>query len=441
MHPTRALLSAWALAALPAARLVLALPAREAPPDLPSVDPFYAVPDGLEKASPGTILRHRTPPGPIGSPGRRLKLRSSHQILYRTTDSHRRATATVLTVLIPPNANLSRILSYQLPEDAASVDCAPSYALQLGAAANASVTAALLDLGHIESALARGWVVISPDFLGPRAAFLANELAGNAVLDGVRAAINSHPFTGIAPGSEPESGARADPDPTVVLWGYSGGSLASMWAAELQPVYAPDLRIAGVAAGGPVPNITNVVTLVNGSPFAGLIPAGVLGLATEYDLGSLLDQRLLPRYKDEFYAARHMCLPGDIVAYALRDIVGMFDDRSLVYRHPLVVDILARNALGHRAPGPATPLYVYKAVGDEISPVGDTDGLVDAYCAGGATVQYERVHLAEHALLAVSWAPRALDWIDAVMSGRSTAGFGHRSCKGGRTGRAGRGLE
>ncbi|QPG95518.1 hypothetical protein C2857_001050 [Epichloe festucae Fl1] len=426
MRPNRALLSAWALA--------LALTARAAPA-LPSVDPFYAVPDGLEKVSPGTILRHRTPPSRIGSPGRLLKLRSSHQILYRTTDSLRRATATVLTVLVPPNANLSRILSYQVAEDAASINCAPSYALQLGAAANASATAALLDLGNIESALRRGWVVIAPDFLGPRAAFLANELAGNAVLDGVRAAFNSRPFTGIA--AEAEAGAGAD-GPTVVLWGYSGGSLASMWAAELQPAYAPGLRIAGVAAGGAVPNITTVVSTVNGSPFAGLIPSGVLGLAAEYDFDFLIDQHLLPRHRREFYGARDMCLAGDILAYAGRDVVGMFDDRSLVYTHPVAVDILARNALGRRVPGAGTPLYVYKAVGDEISPVGETDRLVDAYCAGGATVQYERVLLSGHALLAVSGAPRALAWIDAVMGGRSTAGFGHRSCKGGRTGRAGR---
>ncbi|GAB0136985.1 hypothetical protein EsDP_00005268 [Epichloe bromicola] len=436
MHPIRAL-----LAALPAASLALAAPARAAP-DLPSADPFYAVPDGLEKVSPGTILRHRTPPSRIGSPGRLLKLRSSHQILYRTTDSLRRATATVLTVLIPPNANMSRILSYQVAEDAASINCAPSYALQLGAAANASATVALLDLGNIESALRRGWVVIAPDFLGPRAAFLANELAGNAVLDGVRAAINSRPFTGIAaePKPEPDAGAEARAGPTVALWGYSGGSLASMWAAELQPSYAPGLRIAGVAAGGAVPNITTVVAAVNRGPFAGLIPSGVLGLATQYELGPVLDQHLLPRHRKEFYRARDLCLPGAILAFAGRDVVGMFDDRSLVYTHPLAVDVLARNALGRRVPPAGTPLYVYKAVGDEISPVGDTDRLVDAYCAGGATVQYERVQLSGHALLSFSGAPRALAWIDAVMNGRETGGFG-RSCDAGRAGRAGRSLE
>jgi hypothetical protein len=48
------------------------------------------------------------------------------------------------------------------------------------------------------------------------------------------------------------------------MWGYSGGSLATEWAAELQPTYAPELNFAGAALGGLVPNITSVLKTING---------------------------------------------------------------------------------------------------------------------------------------------------------------------------------
>lgn len=104
-------------------------------PAPPSRDPFYAVPANLKAVKPGTILGHRTPPAPIAAFGfLRTNLEATHQLRYRTTDSHGNATVTVVTVLIPYNADKSKVLSYHVAEDSASIDCAPSYALQLEAA-------------------------------------------------------------------------------------------------------------------------------------------------------------------------------------------------------------------------------------------------------------------------------------------------------------------
>ncbi|KAG5912917.1 hypothetical protein E4U42_001706, partial [Claviceps africana] len=203
------------------------------------------------------------------------------------------------------------------------------------------------------------------------------------------------------------------------------------------PAYAPELAcvVAGVAAGGTVPNITSVITSVNRSVFAGLIPAGVLGLANQYELaGPVIDDHLLPRHRHDFYQARHACFVGDMVRFAGRDILAMFDDGSLVYTHPLARRLMDDNALGHHVP--RIPLFLYKAVEDEVSPVGDTDRLVDWYCAGAgrggaATVQYDRVPLAGHATLAAVGSQKAILWLEAVMGGQSTDGFGLFKCRGG----------
>lgn len=401
-----ALSAAAALAAPPSDPGTL-LQDRSAPVQ-PSKDPFYGVPDGLDRVDPGTILRHRAPPSPIAAFGLDpVRLQASHQILYRTTDSLGAATATALTVLVPHGADLTKVLSYQVAEDAATIDCAPSYALQL-----ASATGPLLgtivtqaELLLIEGALEQGWVVIVPDFLGPHGAFLANRLAGQATLDGIRAALGSASFTGISA------------KPRVAMWGYSGGSLATLWAAELAPTYAPELDIAGAAVGGTVPNITNVVTTINKGPFAGFIPTGVLGLASQYpELGRVIDQHLLPQYRDLFYKVRSQCLAADGADFLFRDAVGMFDDRSLVYTDPTAVRILNENALGKATP--RIPLFWYKSTGDEVSPVGDSDALVAKYCADGASIQYRRDIASEHASMAITGAPKALSWLKDLMDGR-----------------------
>lgn len=375
-------------------------------PALPSDDAFYALPGNLDTFAPGAIIRHRPPPNPIAAFGLLpVNLQASHQILYRTTDSLGNATATVLTVLVPHNADYSKVLSYQVAEDAANINCAPSYAFQLEHAdpdMGTMVTEAELLL--VEAGLEQGWVVISPDFLGPNGAFLANELSGKATLDGIRAALNSAPFTGIST------------SPTITMWGYSGGSVASMWAAELQPSYAPELKIAGAAVGGVVPNITTVVTEINGQADAGLIPAGVIGLANQYpDLGPIIDQHLLPQYRDSFYKAKSQCFGADTSDYANQDIIGMFDDRSLVYTNPTAVRILAENALGKHTP--KIPMFVYKSLKDEISPIAETDALVAKYCSGGTIVQYQRDQESNHPTLAIIAAPKALSWLVDRMNG------------------------
>ncbi|EFY97730.1 secretory lipase family protein [Metarhizium robertsii] len=376
-------------------------------PMLPSKDPFYAVPDNISRVEPGTILRRRKPLSPIAAFGiAPLNLNSSYQLLYRTTDSFGNATATVLTVLIPHKADRSKLLSYQVAEDAASIDCAPSYALQLHSAAG-PLLGTLLTQGElilVQGALDEGWVVVIPDFQGPNAAFLANRRAGYATLDGIRAALNSSPFTGIRGNS------------TITMWGYSGGSLATNHAAELQPEYAPELQIAGAAVGGTVPNITNALTSINKGLFAGLIPTGILGLSAEYpDVAQLVQDHLKLEKSEAFLKAGTRCLLANAAAYLLKDIIDMFDDRNFMYQNKIVVQVLNENALGKKTP--KIPLYWYKSVFDQVSPIADSDAVVKKYCDGGASVEYVRDIASEHGSYAVMGAPKALYWLKNIMKG------------------------
>jgi len=64
----------------------------------------------------------------------------------------------------------------------------------------------------------------------------------------------------------------------VGLWGYSGGGLASAWAAELTAEYAPELNIVGAVLGSPVGNPGSVARRLNGSFFAGLAALMIVAL-------------------------------------------------------------------------------------------------------------------------------------------------------------------
>ncbi|KAL1891693.1 hypothetical protein Sste5346_007442 [Sporothrix stenoceras] len=406
------------------AAVAWAVPAPAAPaikhkrnsPPLPSEDPFYSIPDNIHSYAPGAIIDHRAPPAAIAAFGTdKINIAGSWQIRYRTTDNVGNATQTVLTVLIPNNADFNKVLSYQVAEDAASINCGPSYALQLQAATGGLlgtiVTEAELLL--IEAALYQGWVVILPDHEGPSGAYLANRLAGQATLDGIRAALASTSFTGI------------QGDAKVTMWGYSGGSLASAWAAVLQPRYAPDLsdNIVGAAIGGTVPNINNVINTINDTPFAGIIPAGMMGLASQYPVvAQAIDEHVLPEDKDKFEKVTQQCFVPDILDFLLDSNVKAMVDNQSLWTQPDIQKILQDNSLAYEsAPPSSIPLYVYKSVFDEISPIADTDNLVKAYCSAGSRVTYTRDLASEHASLAAIGAPMAIAWLIDRMDGKAAA--------------------
>lgn len=387
-------------------------------PTRPTEDAFYTPPDGFEKTAPGTILRMRSPPTPISIfSSLKTNLDSAYQLLFRSTNTFGDPIAAVTTILIPHNADYTKLLSYQVAEDAADPNCAPSYAFQLGASLHGPIGLASpqYELVVLSTALQRGWVVTVPDHLGLQSAFLANHLSGNIVLDNVRAALASSNETQI------------DPHATTALWGYSGGSLSSGFAAEAQPSYAPELEISGAALGGTVPNILSVIDVTNKGLFAGLIPSGVQGLANEYpELKDLVDKSLTDDGKKEFDKTKNLCLPGDITTYAGKDVYKFVKDRN-VFTSPIAKKVLDANKMGNRVP--EIPLLVYKAGADEVSSANETDALVDSYCHGGATVDYKRDESADHIALAVLGVPDALIWLTDRFNGKQVEKGCSRSSK------------
>ncbi|CAO3690933.1 unnamed protein product [Umbelopsis ramanniana] len=372
----------------------------------PENDAFYTPPSGYENAALGSILRTRPVPNSLAAFSLLPQnIAAAYQILYRTSDSSGNAQATVTTVIEPHNANASRVLSYQVAEDSAWEACAPSYVLQKGSSLSGVATQA--ELLVMDAALSRGWYVVTPDYEGPNASFTAGLQAGHATLDSIRAVLASKNVTGVNPNAD------------VALWGYSGGALASGWAAELQPTYAPELRILGAALGGTPVDLNATLNAVNKGPFVGLVPAGILGLASQYpELAAYVDSVLIPSKKANFYKAKSQCLAADIIQFLGQDFNSYVNTTNFL-NNPIAVKVLNENHMGQYVP--KIPLHMYHAINDEIVPFAPAKALYTQYCSQGANIQFVADELSEHVILLITGAADAILWLQDRFNGVTVA--------------------
>ena len=116
--------------------------------------------------------------------------------------------------------------------------------------------------------------MIVPDTEGQRADFAAGPEYGMNTLDSIRAAFNS-------------SHVGLPADAKVAMLGYSGGAIATEWAAELAPTYAPDVngRMIGAAMGGVLVHPAHNLRYVEGTYFwAGVMPMALVGIARAFEI-------------------------------------------------------------------------------------------------------------------------------------------------------------
>ena len=62
-------------------------------------------------------------------------------------------------------------------------------------------------------------------------------------------------------------------------------------------------------------------------------------------------------------------------------------------------------------------VFAYKAIGDEVAPIKDTDELIEGYCKGGANVLYERNVIGEHNTEFTNGHSRAITFLASLFEG------------------------
>lgn len=413
MHATRVRVRLRAVAFMVVSMVLVAPSAASAVPR-PSLDPFYAYTGStpLEEIAPGTVLQTRTVPYHLAGVKSRIQ---AVQILYRSTGALGNATTNVTSILKPPSprAGAPRVIAYGSFYDSLNRNDQPSYAIAGGVTFGGLINTAEAVL--IAPFLTRGYTVAIADTQGQEANFVAGPEYGMNTLDGVRAAFGA-PETGITEGAK------------VGLYGYSGGAIATEWAAEMAPEYAPDVnaRLVGAAMGGVLVKPSTNLHYINGSQiWAGVMPMAIIGAARAFRID--LKQYFTP-YGERVYER----MQDDSIAEVLGQYPGLTWKKLAKPEYPVPEDVpiyvqtVNKLIMGSRGT-PTIPLYIGQGAkgelegtkgnkpgigkGDGVMVAGDVRQLARAYCDRGVSVDYRQYNGASHVTAVATWLPASTGWL------------------------------
>lgn len=281
--------------------------------------------------------------------------------------------------------------------------CAPSQTMPIGK---------YYELGAVRALLDRGWAVAVTDYEKMGTAgdptYMVKDAEAHALLDLVRAAQKV-----------PETGVAADSP--VGLWGYSQGGQAAAWAGELQPAYAPDLALTGVAAGGIPADLAETARYRDGGTGATFELMAIVGLATQYP-ELPIDAILTPEGREAFAALRTQCVFEALPTLRNRRL-GDFTTGGLGLEQLLALGPVAAVVDAQRV-GTApieVPLYTYHGQADEIVPLEQAYDAKLRYCELGVETTFD-LFPSEHITTQFQAAPQALAFIADRFAGAPAEG-------------------
>lgn len=369
---------------------LLGLPA-SADPRYPTPDPdaFYTPPAELGALKPGDVVRTRKIDTGlyVGTEG--------WQVAFRSTNSLGNPVMGITTVLLPVGVKNPPLVSYQALINSLGTQCSPSRSLFNGELQDA--VGAMLPIG-------RGWAISLPDYLGPTSAYGAARLSGMMTLDSVKAVQKVN-----------DLGLANSP---VAIAGYSGGGMATAWAAALQPSYAPDLKLTAAVAGGIPADLEEMALALgfNPHPGFGLAFAAAMGLEREYPnrlpISDQLNENGLWFREFTHDACRRFLLFHGI----FRSAEQMAASKSLM-DSPEARAVLRENSLRLYPGVPTVPTYIWQGRFDTLTFFNPVAEVAERYCRAGAPVDFHPYDIAEHMTTAVAGFFDAWNYVEARFRG------------------------
>ncbi|GAA2336419.1 alpha/beta fold hydrolase [Saccharopolyspora halophila] len=397
---------------------VASAPAAAETPSSPGmVNPdFYDPPAELPRTD-GALVRTEPLPLAVSLPsigGKRLP-GTATRLMYKTTDSNGEpaaVTGAYIEPAAPWRGGGERPLVALAPGTMGQGDqCAASMGLERPIAlSDDSVSVGYEDIA-IYRLLTRGVGVVVTDYVGlgttDRLHTYVNRVdGGHALLDAVRAA-RSLPGTSITAESP------------VGLYGYSQGGGASGAAVEMQPAYAPDVRLAGAYVGAPPADLVEVIEGIDGSALAGALGWSLNGfLQAEPDLRLIAEEYLNDAGASALEDLSTMCVGDGIFGHGFaRSSTWTSTGQTLggiVQTEPRIREVLDEQRLGTEKP--STAVRVATGAQDDIVPHAQVQRLAADWCARGAEVTYVPIQLPDlgEGLLTNHLAPLLTDQDQAI---------------------------
>jgi hypothetical protein len=401
------------------ALLGAATPGANAAVPTPEQDPFYSYSGStpLARIAPGTVLKTRTLSYHVA--GLPLPVKAV-QLLYRTQGETGSPTVNVTSVLEPPvSSGAPEVVAYQSFYDSLNPEDEPSYAISGGLTPGGMIPN--FESGLFASELAAGRAIVVADTEGEAADFAAGPEYGIDTLDSLRAALRS-PATGLSQIQK------------IGLIGYSGGAIATEWAAELAPSYAPGLnrRFVGASFGGVLADPAHNLHYIDGSAlWAGVMPMAIIGVSRAFHID-------LTPYMSDYGKQVFEQLQRASISEALGRYPGLTWAQLAKPQYatpesvPLYVETVNRLIMGSRGT-PTVPLLIAQGdrgelegtfgdkpgigPGDGVMIAGDVRTLAREYCDRGVAVRYGEYPL-DHIGTATPWLAATVPWLNERFTGR-----------------------
>ena len=355
-------------------------------PDLPD---FYGVPDPLEQARPGTLIKSEAVEvaGLNGSMSR---------VMYHSTNLSGKDIAVTGLILIPKGtapAGGWPIITWAHGTTGIADICAPS----LKPGDFVQLANGLLDAGYL--VVATDYEGLGTPGLHP---YIVGESEARGVLDIVRMA---------------QSFPNANASTRYVVWGHSQGGHAAMFAGHIAKSYAPEIQLVADVAGAPPSQLLLVNAALQQSPYKHYIAMVAAAMNAAYgDEKANLEQVLTPDGIAFLTNMESKC-SGDLGKAA----AGL-DFSKLQKADPASIpswnQLLKDNDPGtFTAPIPV-PLLIIHGGNDEQIPVVSSAALFDQLCKIGQVEQRWVFAGQSHAGVIAPSFPAMLTWIGDRFAGK-----------------------
>ncbi|MFB9503016.1 lipase family protein [Saccharothrix mutabilis subsp. capreolus] len=330
----------------------------------PAEDAFFTPPDPLPAGAPGDVVRVRaSEAGAITSTVR------AWQVMYHSTSALGQPNVVTGMILIPRSVDpaTAPIVSFASGTYGPAFRCTPSEMERIGAS---------YEQPAINDMLRAGYAVVMTDYEGyhpdPKTTYITGRSEGHAVIDIVRAAQRM-----------PETGLSRDAK--VVFRGYSQGGGASLWAAQLQPGYAPELNLVGAVGGGVPADLVQVSLQLDGKLGFGFLAYSLIGLDNAYpelDLENYLNET----GRTEFARMRREACTLELLLDYRGKRLSEYTTSSPVLTPPWLARV-QENKLGGTAV--RVPVHQYHGTRDDVVDFAQHKALRDTYCKAGVAVDWK----------------------------------------------------
>lgn len=349
-------------------------------------DAFYAAGPAQLAGKAGTLIRAepiRRPPGAA----------AAYRILYRSTGLKNEPIAVSAVIIVPANAPPTGgrpIVAWGHGTTGVAQHCAPS----LGPKPFDKISG-LADF------LLSGDVVVATDYAGLGTSgmhpYLIGPSAGRAMLDAVRAARS---MPSVAAGNR------------VVLWGYSQGAHAALWAGQLAKSHAPELALVGIAAAAPPTELGSLIRADVGGVVGRVLSTYALWSWSHLygiPITTAIDKRVvmvLPRVANGCTEN-----PADRIGFLAAD--QAFEENAFL-SHDVTVTQPWRKLIEDNTPGitpPGVPVFLAQGAADKIVVPLVTELYSDELCSHRRAVRFVMIPGADHPAMSRAATKPATAWI------------------------------